>query len=577
MLSRYFQEELANLRDLAREFSELHPALAPYLSGPSADPDVERLLEGVAFLTGMLRQKLDDEFPEIINELMDLIWPHYLRPIPSTSIVAFSLKPGLKQVLRVPRGTGLASLPVDGTSCIFRTCRDVEVQPCRVVDAAYREHPGRPIELCITLELEGIALSDWDVTCLDFYLGGDYASASDLYCLMCSDVTQVKLHPLDSGSDTVLPASAVLPGGFGDEEALLPYPSNTFPGYRIIQEYFINPRKFLFVSLQGLDAWTGRGDGSRLEIIFQLSSGRDTLPAVTSDSIVLSAVPVINIFSSQAEPVRMDHRRFKYPVRASAANPDHYQVYSVEKVTGFVQGTAVEREYMPFDLLGSDSKDTYFYNVIKQPSVSGVGLDWYVSVVHQDIEQISGMETLSIDLLCTNGFLPEQLQLGDICRPTSTTPELVEFRNITPASPSSVPSLGRDLLWRLISHLNLNYMSLVSADNLKALLKLYIFTETRNKKQAAVNLRRVQGVEKLDCHVTDRLISGLVFRGQDITLQARRDHFASRGDMYLFGSILERFLGCYAAINSFIRFTLQESFTGEQFKWAPRTGDRPLL
>ncbi|MDU3889721.1 MAG: type VI secretion system baseplate subunit TssF, partial [Serratia liquefaciens] len=42
--------------------------------------DVERLLEGFAFLTGRLRQKLDDELPELSHSLMHLLWPNYMRP-----------------------------------------------------------------------------------------------------------------------------------------------------------------------------------------------------------------------------------------------------------------------------------------------------------------------------------------------------------------------------------------------------------------------------------------------------------------------------------------------------------------
>ncbi len=577
MLRRYYQEELTNLRELAREFSESHPALAPYLSGPSADPDVERLLEGVAFLTGMLRQKLDDEFPEIIHELMELIWPHYLRPVPCTSTVAFSPKPGLKEVLTVPAGTGVASLPVDGTSCIFRTCREVDVHPCRILESGYREQPGRPRQLVLTVELEGLTLSQWPVSSLEFCLGGAYASACDLYCLLLNQVMDVRLHPLEEGSDLLLPASSVHPGGFSDDEALLPYPTNSFPGYRMLQEYFVNPRKFLFISLEGLERWTNRGDGARFEIIFSLKPGEEPLPQVTGESFVLSAVPVINLFPFSANPIRLDHRRFKYPVQPATDKPGHYHVYSLQKVKGFVQGTAAEREYLRFDMFGSGQGNGPFYNVVKQPSLLGPGMDCYISVAYPDVRQMADIETLSIDLLCTNAFLPEQLQIGDICRPTSSTPELVEFRNITTASPYSLPTLGKDLLWRLISHLNLNYSSLAGTENFKALLKLYIFTETRNQKQAAVNMRRIQGVEHLECRPVDRLISGMMFRGQEVNAVLRQDHFASRGDMYLFGSMIERFLGCYAAINSFTCFTLKESFTGERFKWAPRTGDRLLL
>jgi len=142
MFNRYFQEELAHLRELGAEFSKAHPALAPMLSGPSTDPDVERLLEGVAFLSGMLREKLDDEFPEIIHELMRLIWPHYLRPIPAATIVAFSPKPALKNPATIPAGIQLGSVPVEGTSCLFKTCYDVEIHPLSLLEASFAQQPG---------------------------------------------------------------------------------------------------------------------------------------------------------------------------------------------------------------------------------------------------------------------------------------------------------------------------------------------------------------------------------------------------------------------------------------------------
>jgi len=577
LFSHYFQEELSSLRELARDFSALHPALAPYLDGPSSDPDVERLLEGVAFLTGLMREKLDDEFPEIVHELMKLIWPHYLRPIPSTTIVAFKAKPGLKQPLTIPQNTSIASIPIEGTSCIFRTCEELEVHPCQVLEAGYRERAGKPLEIRILIELEGLKLADWSLKRLKFYLGGEYSSACDLYRLLGEKVLRIDLLPTDGGNPFSLPPSALEPGGFSRDEAMLPYPANAFTGYRVIQEFFINPRKFLFISINGLEQWTTRGDGSRFEVVFQLKKGSDNLPAIKPDSFILSAVPAINIFSHQADPVRLDHRKPKYPVRVSGSNPAHYQIYSVEKVTGLIQGSARERNYIPFELFGSEPSRGPFYNVLKQPGISGAGMDIFLSVAYPDESLLAPAETLSIDLLCTNGFLPEQLQAGDLCRPTSNTPELVEFKNISPASPGSLPALGRDLLWRLVSHLNLNYVSIASADNLKALLKLYVFTETRNKKQSIVNLRRIEGIDKINCATSDRLISGLVCRGQDILLQLRQDHFASPGDMYLFGAVLERFLGSYAALNSFTQVTLQESFTGEQFKWPPRIGDRFLL
>ncbi|MGW8179851.1 MAG: type VI secretion system baseplate subunit TssF, partial [bacterium] len=340
MFNRYFQEELAHLRELGADFSKAHPALAPMLSGPSTDPDVERLLEGVAFLSGLLREKLDDEFPEIIHELMGLIWPHYLRPIPSSTIVAFSPKPVLKNPATIPAGIHLGSVPVEGTSCLFKTCYDVEIHPLSILEASFEQQPGKPPVIKLLLELQGLNVSDWEPKGLRFYLTGDYASAADLYFLLRNHLKSFTIKPLDGGSPAYLTSDFLRPVGFSSKEGLIPYPPHSFPGYQVLQEYFILPEKFLFFELVGWERWQDRGEGSRFEISFELDDLPSTPPQVKAKNFLLAATPAINVFPHDADPIRLDHRRTRYLVRPTGANPSHHQVYSVEKVVGYIQGTA---------------------------------------------------------------------------------------------------------------------------------------------------------------------------------------------------------------------------------------------
>ena len=122
MFAKYYQDELAWLREMGAELAAARPDMARYLGEPGADPDVERLLEGFAFLTGRIRQKLDDEFPELTHGFMDMFCPHYLRPIPSMAILQITPKPNQNVAgVVVPRGTPIDSKPVDGTRCRFRT------------------------------------------------------------------------------------------------------------------------------------------------------------------------------------------------------------------------------------------------------------------------------------------------------------------------------------------------------------------------------------------------------------------------------------------------------------------------
>ena len=574
--NEYYQDELQALRELGAEFSRAHPALAPLLSGPSTDPDVERLLEGVAFLTGLIRRKLDDDFPEIIHGLTDLIFPHYLRPIPSTSVVAFTPKSNLQETLKIPAGTALASVPVDGTECRFRTTFDLEVHPLKLNAAELVQQPGQRDRIKLSLQLTGPDLSRWPARTLRFFLGDEFQQAADLFFLLTRHLRQVTLHPASGGSDLVLPPEALRPTGFSLASSLLAFPSHAFRGFRLLQEYFILPQKFLFLELEGLDRWTDRGKGNAFEILFELGPAPVAPPRIRAENFVLFATPVINLFPQSAEPVLLDHRQDKVRVRPAVPNLAHVQVYSVDHVEGFVQGSVARREYVPLEMFSRHEGDRSVYQTVpgRSPVTGQPEVSLTLSYPPDGPDPVT--ETLSISLTCTNGELPERLQLGDISRPTSSTPELVTFRNILPPTSSIEPVLEENALWRFLSHLSLNFMSVASVESLQELLRLYVFPG-RDRAKIAGNLKRVDGIVELRVEPGDRLLRGRPMRGQRIFVTARQDHFAGLGDLCLFGALLDLFMGVYCSMNSFVEFTLIDSVSGETFTWPARIGDRRLI
>ncbi len=576
MLEKYYQRELTHLRELAVEFAKSHPALAPMLTGPGSDPDVERLLEGTAFLAGMVNQKLDDEFPEVVHGLIQLVFPHYLRPIPSSTIIRFTPKPSLLESIRIAAGTQIASVPVAGTSCDFSTTFDVDLHPLSITRVALAQGVGRSGTLTIGLEFKGMTLEAWKGRSLRFHLAGDAAAAAERYKMLFNGVRGVRVQA-EGGAARLLGPQSLRAVGFEDDEALLPYPSQSFPGYRILQEYFILPEKFLFFDVTGLENWTGRGPGKRFEIVFELDKLPSEPPRFTEEHLCLFASPAINLFRRDAEPVVLDHKRPDYLIRPSGDTGGEFQVYSVDKVAGYVQGTVEERLYKPFHMFNPRSGEMPVYTVRMQRSAVRDKTDMFLSVAYPSQVRDPRPETLSMALTCTNASLPEKLRYGDISRPTETSPELATFENIRQPTAPVQPPLGKNLLWRLLSHLYINYLSVADVESLRAMVKLYVFTDTRDRAGVIANTKRVEAMSDLKVSVGDRLVGGLVLRGREIRLSLDREGFANGGDMFLFGSVMNRFFSGYASVNCFTRLTVEETLNKELFQWNAMLGDRPLL
>lgn len=577
MIEKYYQRELSHLRDLAADFAKAHPAVAPLLSGPSADPDVERILEGTAFLSGLVYEKLDDDFPEIVHGLIQLIFPHYLRPIPSSTLIRFTPKRSLMETVTIKAGTAIDSVESEGTRCTFTTSYAVDLHPLALTGGAYESQGADAGRLTLSFSLDKVPLSAFRAKSLRFHLGGDYAEATRRYWLLFTRLREIRLVPGDGGAAMSLRPSSLRSVGFDEDEALIPYPSRSFPGYRVLQEYFILPEKFLFFDLTGLDAWRTRGQGGAFSIEFLFDKLPQDMPPMRAEHFQLFVTPALNLFPYHADPILLDHKKPEYAIRPSAQNRDHYQVFTVNKVTGFVQGSVQDRDYLPFEMFNPQVEATPVYSLHHRLSPLGGKAELHLSVAYPGSGEMPKQETLSIDILCTNASLPETLRAGDVRMPTETSPELAEFTSIRPPTAPVQPPLGNNMLWRLLSHMFLNYLSVASPENLRSMLKLYIFTETRDRVAVLANTRRVDAIVGLTVRATERFVRGRVARGQDIQLTLDRQGFAGEGDMFLFGSVLDVFLGNYAAINSFTRLTAEDMLRKERFVWPERLGDRPLL
>ncbi len=585
MFNTYYQEELAFLREMGREFATAHPAVAHMLESAGADPDVERLLEGVAFLTGRVRQKLDDEIPELFQAMMSLLWPHYLRPVPSTAIEQFQpMMEQLTGVVQIPRGSEVESIPVDGTSCRFRTCYDVDAAPIEIAAAAIDSPMAQDAQFRVTIKAAGkVGLSAVKLKRVRFFLADESVRAASLYLWLLRYARWVELRNPTSNRSVRMDAKTIRPVGFARDESILPYPSHSFDGYRLLQEYFTCPTKFLFLDFTGLERLAQIEPSDRFEIVVPFSRRPEESLRVERDSLRLFCTPVVNLFRHAADGIRVDHTRTQHRVRPSTSGqpPEHYEIYSVDKVVGLVQGEAKRRDYPSlhaFQHLGGVGKNAVYYQTRLYNAVVGEGTDTYISFVTADQEfVIPPTETISVEITATNRNLAARLKVGDVSVATSTSPEFARFRNITPISRALRPPLGKGLHWRLISHLSLNYLSLMSVDALRGILELYNYQALYDRQAARENVLRLEGIQSLDARHGERLLRGAPVRGTIIHLLLNEDSFAGEGDMYLFATVLNEFFALYASINAFTELTVKGVKYGEVYPWPARLGQQPIL
>jgi type VI secretion system protein ImpG len=595
----YYQDELRYLRDVGAEFARVNPEIARYLGERGTDPDVERILEGVAFLCGRLRHKLDDDLPEITANLMNLLWPHYVRPIPSMSVL--ELVPdidALQAPFTVGTGAEFASRTEfkesdggvgshgQGTRCRYRSSWPTIIRPWQIVDVALDSNPPQPLTLRLAFSKSDKV--DWPDMGLDrvrLYLAGDPGVSFLLYMLLAAHVAHVEVRDTNSENRTVadLEPSAVSASGLAVDDGVIPYPTRSFLGYRLLQEYFAFKNKFLFFDVRGLARAVHDVDpGDAIEIAIQFKTRPDALPQVNRQDVRLHCCPIINLFEHPAEPIRRSEevpRNLLQPARSGVSDRRHLEIYSVDSVVGVSQSAGFkEQRYTPFFSFDATGRPGRFFHTQTETNVMGgdvkYGTDTYLSLVGAPETAATSDETISIETTCSNRFLPSELRAGDISEPTDKTPDGLRFRNIVKPTASISPPLGKGLHWRLISHMSLNYESLANAERFKELLRVYDYQAAHDARLFEAHERMFDGIVKLESRYGERLVRGASLRGTSISLELNEDRFAGEGDAFLFASILDRFFALYVTLNGYSQLSVRFSVSGREHHFPARWGDK---
>ncbi|MFY9726871.1 MAG: type VI secretion system baseplate subunit TssF [Bryobacteraceae bacterium] len=606
----YYERELTYLRETGAQFAEKYPKIAARLmleeSKESEDPHVERLLEAFAFLAARVHLKLDDDFPEITEAFLGIVYPHFIRPIPAMSIVELHLDPErgkLTTGLKLDGGTVLYSRPVGGVPCKFRTCYDSTVWPVSVAEAQWTSPsqlrpPLRAPDAAYALRLvvnspADAPLPKLELDHLRFHLTGENNLVHALYELLCAKLTRIVVrNPTNPKVPAVtLPASSLRPVGFAEDEGMAPYPLRSHIGYRILQEFFAFPSKFLFVDVTGLDAVWVAGFQSSAELVFLFSSAGDEESVqrleigVSPKTFRLGCVPIVNLYPQTAEPILLDQRKYEYQIKPDIRRPAATEVFSVDEVSSIDSETREVVTYRPFYSYRQESAGTrnecyWIANRRASNRLNDDASDMYISLVDRSGRTVfPDVDTLTLRTTCTNRNLPARLPFGNDdgdFELEGSTPIKSIVALSKPTLPLRPPT-SKMALWHLVSHLSLNHLSLVAdgRDALQQILRLYDFTDSPFAQKMIEGITDLKSRPHFAPIVAE---NGVTFaRGTRVEMELDEEQFVGSG-VYLFASVIEHFLALYATLNSFTQLTARTRQRKEVIReWPPRAGQKILV
>ena len=620
-LLRHYNEELRHLREMGAEFAQAFPKVAARLGIEGlevTDPYVERLLEGFAFLAGRIQLKLDAEFPQFTQRLLEIVCPQFLAPTPSMLIAQVQPElgdPGLGEGVRLPRGTAMHGQPgkAGATACEFRSAAELTLWPLEITQVEYFTHAadlpptalrdwarprsGLRLRLRATagLDFSKIALAD-----LRLHFAGIDELAHRLHELVCGHTLGLLVLPTRRPAAwyEALEAAAVEPAGYDDAEALLPPTLAGLQGYRLLQEYFAFAPRFLFADLCGLGAALRRHAETEVDVVLLFGRVDNALlQSVDAASVALHCVPAINLLERRCDRIQVDPGVHEYHIVPDRTRPMDFEVHSILQVLGYGAGADKELEFLPFynAFHAEGQAHAAYFSTLREPRLLSqaqqrdgprtayIGTEVYLSLVDaREAPFPPGLRQVGVRALCSNRDLPLLMPVGQ-AGGDLTLALTAPVRRVSvikgPSRPRS-PLADGSMAWKLINQLSLNHLSLTDTDAeqgaaaLREILRLYL------PPGDAAALRQVEGLRSVRARrVVRRLpMAGPITFGRGVLLDVEVDELAFEGaSAFLLGSVLERFVARHVSINGFTQLRMHSAARGDIVDGRPRSGARPML
>ncbi len=571
-MKEYFTAELRLLQEAAQEFAQQYPEQARQLkltASQDQDPYIERLLEGTAFLTAQIRQRIDDDLPDICETLLQQICPALLRPLPALTILQFTPRPGqLQHTYILPKQTPVQSqaILIEGSnySIPFRTTYEGKINPLKITQQKLEQTQNGSVLRFILQGDANINLSQLDLSDLKFFIHADADQALMLCLALMTTVEKIKISDSVQVGKNIGGQELIQPCHFSATENLIPGPLQNYSGFQLLQEYFIFPEKHLFFLLNGLGEISLQGQ----QLLFEIYFNQDWTKHIRVDRPIfqLNCVPAINLMTSSSEPIKQNLQRGEYLIKPSIqANVS--DIYSVDWVTGITDNSGQTIEYAPMTRQQRRNQPAYFHAYTRKTGknktntllVTGGVSSWQkqtiscaITVYHDQLPRMLISENM---INCAAQEFPNYLKIKNLMRPTAmiSSPEREDYR------------------WQLISFLSLNYQGLMNVNTWQDLLQLFNWTKRQE------NQRKITGLESVSITVTPKIERGIMYQNLIFKISLREDHFHTLGDLYLFGSILHHFLQTYVPLNLALTTQIFCLPSGREFSWYFQSGANSLI
>lgn len=579
------------MNEAAIEFARSYPEQASMLNLTEVrdrDPYIERLLEGMAFLTANIRSRIDDDVPEISQTLLTQMWPQFIRPFPSATIIEFESKINQLAVpLRCRKGTRILSAavgeaadeskkrPEEKIRCEYRTIKEVALNPIRISRATMQEAVSNATVVRIDFEISATAeLDKLELETLPLYLHGYPTLTLDLWYYLTQYTSEVRLRFPNARGDTIQTLggqTCITPAHMDLDTSILPKSGRSFVGTHLLHEYFCFREKFLFVNLRGLGGIEWPEGCIKFTIEVQIDSQIPGDYNVDESTFRLHCAPAVNLFQTQSEPVKVNHRSAEYRVMADVNLPNAMAIYSVDDVESVGAATGHHYTYHSIHELKYRSESPRHYHVTTRNRLFG-GDETFISV--GGISEYE-TETLSCSILAYNGHFPRRYlferSIHNNSKNNSELPDTVELSNVTRPTPTYMPQANLDYQWGLVAHLALNYSSITDIDTLKRILYLYEWTGSKE------NQRKIDGIKDVNLEFYQEMHRGALLRGMKVCLTLHEGNYASVSDISLYGQMLHSFFTMYANINTVVRTCIYCHPSGKELTWQPTLGKTSLM